>query len=453
MNFNLNINSIKMAFCIGLLVSVVVSIFIIFFPIETLSLEKKNDVCSDYDAHKRIIYIKCETNLSEISKSLADNKILIKESPDGVWFLNSSIVILKGGILNISDPEVKWLKISSQGRSTGIGEVLSEGQNASEPTPYLIQTFGGIKIQGTKVTSWDPSIRNYTFQNPKGTIPRPYVTVEVGASPSVISNSEIAYLGYQSTRKQGINFYGGEGSRLIDNRIHNLWFGFYSTAVGHILIENNSVYDNLKYGLDPHTGTHDLILRNNIVHNNGHIGIICSIDCKNMTIENNTVFNNTNAGIMLSKNVQNSIVKGNKVYHENTGVAISESTKNEINGNMINETEDGIQLKLKSSSNKILENSIHSTKRCGIEISNYASFNMVNSNKINSKQFGVCLIDNPSGNTLSKNTIQADTGKAVYARNSKGMDNRFTFNIFPNVTKNPVILYNSTLIFVNNTIG
>ena len=43
------------------------------------------------------------------------------------------------------------------------------------------------------------------------------------------------------------------------------------------------------YGLDPHTGTHDIVIRNNTVHDHGAMGIICSLDCYNVTIENNTV--------------------------------------------------------------------------------------------------------------------------------------------------------------------
>jgi poly(beta-D-mannuronate) C5 epimerase len=54
-----------------------------------------------------------------------------------------------------------------------------------------------------------------------------------------------------------------------------------------MIIEDNHVHDNTIYGLDPHTGTHDMIIRNNVVHNNGEEGIICSEDCYNITIEGN----------------------------------------------------------------------------------------------------------------------------------------------------------------------
>ena len=74
------------------------------------------------------------------------------------------------------------------------------------------------------------------------------------------------------------------------NYIHNVRFGFYSSGVGNIVLEDNYVDHTYMYGFDPHTGTHDMIIRNNTVHDNGAMGIICSLDCYNITIEDNTVY-------------------------------------------------------------------------------------------------------------------------------------------------------------------
>jgi mannuronan 5-epimerase len=84
-------------------------------------------------------------------------------------------------------------------------------------------------------------------------------------------NSEIAYLGYEKGKisgqgTDGLNYYGGDGSVLRGNNIHDLNFGFYSSGVGHIVIENNIIRNNGHYGLDPHTGTHGMTIRNNTVY-------------------------------------------------------------------------------------------------------------------------------------------------------------------------------------------
>jgi poly(beta-D-mannuronate) C5 epimerase len=160
----------------------------------------------------------------------------------------------------------------------------------------------------------------------------------------------------------GLNYYGGDGSIIRGNNIHHLYFGFYSSGVGNIVIENNQVHHNTIYGLDPHTATHDMLIRKNVVHDNGQFGIICSLNCNNITIENNEVYydgnKTTRAGIMFSRNMVNSIARNNNV-HDGLGsaISISESHNNQIYNNTISYSGDGIDLK-NSTNNKIHDNII-----------------------------------------------------------------------------------------------
>ena len=176
--------------------------------------------------------VKCNSTLSEVGIALSDDNILKKESIDGIWLLNSSLVVMKGATLTIDPSDVKWLKISSEGTSFGVRKLLGTDQGSNEPTPYSIRIFGRLDIHGVKVTSWDPETNNYTNQRSDGSVPRPFIAIERGSNSSHISDSEIAYLGYNSSRKQGLSFYGGDDSTLTGNRIHNLWYGFISVNVG-----------------------------------------------------------------------------------------------------------------------------------------------------------------------------------------------------------------------------
>ena len=83
------------------------------------------------------------------------------------------------------------------------------------------------------------------------------------------------------------------------------------TAIKNIIFifNNNRIYNNGHYGLDPHTRTHDMLIRNNTVHDNCSIGIVCSLDCSHITIENNKAYSNARIGIMLSRNMHDSIVQ------------------------------------------------------------------------------------------------------------------------------------------------
>jgi parallel beta-helix repeat protein len=125
-----------------------------------------------------------------------------------------------------------------------------------------------------------------------------------------------------------------------------------------MVLENNHIHDNIHYGLDPHTGTHDMSIRNNTVHDNGSIGIICSLDCYNITIENNTVYNNTKMGIMLSRNMYDSFVRYNTVSDEDRGIVISESHNNEVSNNTVSSSGTGIDIDADSTENTIYDNVI-----------------------------------------------------------------------------------------------
>jgi mannuronan 5-epimerase len=174
---------------------------------------------------------------------------------------------------------------------------------------------GSLSIDSVKITSWDPAINGYIrfesdilpgseYEHTRiDAIPRPYIRVEYDATGTTnITNSEIAYLGYECGGGcSGISYYGGneddnynevndgdmangtgvlkQGTSILKgNHIHHNRFGFYSVGIGNMILEDNHVHHNFMYGFDPHTGTHDMIIRNNKVHDHGAMGIICSLD-------------------------------------------------------------------------------------------------------------------------------------------------------------------------------
>src|SRR5215469_7415991 len=330
--------------------------------------------CINYNPSTRTITVSCSSaRLTDIDHQIHDTNILAKQSPAGTWLLNANIVIAKEATFHINSTDTKWLKIVS-------------GQAA--PLPYNIDVHGSLKIDSVKITSWDPTTNNYAITNgsreavPPGTkgatpngyiihygAPRGFIKIEHDATGTTdITNSEIAYLGYESGSTSdigsgGLNYYGANGSIIRDNNIHDLYFGFYSSAVGHMTIENNQVYHNANYGLDPHTGTHDMIIRNNNVHDNGAQGIICSLNCYNVYIENNQIYNNGKAGIMFSRNMSNSVARNNIIFNEINGILVSQSHYNKVYNNTISDSQYGINVVFGSSGNtfysNVIKNSLH----------------------------------------------------------------------------------------------
>ena len=337
--------------------------------------------CINYNPSKRTITVSCSSaRLTDIDNKLHDASILARQSPTGVWFLNANLVIAKGATFHIDSTDTKWLKIGSK--------VTRVYGSAKMAPAYVIDVHGSLKIDSVKITSWDPTTNNYAITNgsreavPPGTkgatpngyiihygAPRGFIKIEHDATGTTdITNSEIAYLGYESGSTSdigsgGLNYYGANGSVIRGNNIHDLYFGFYSSGVGHMIIENNQVYHNANYGLDPHTGTHDMIIQHNIVHDNGAQGIICSLNCYNVLIENNQIYNNGGSGIMLSRNMSNSIVRNNIIYNEVNGILVSQSHYNKIYNNTISDSQYGIDVVFGSSGNtfysNVIKNSSH----------------------------------------------------------------------------------------------
>jgi poly(beta-D-mannuronate) C5 epimerase len=261
---------------------------------------------------------------------------------------------------------------------------------------YIIDVLGALKINSVKITSWDPTTNNYAITNGSrhgdtkhAGDPRPHIKVEKEASGTTdIKNSEIAYLGYEKGSISGagtdcLNYYGGDGSIIKNNNIHDLYFGLYTFGVSHMIVENNTVRNCGHYGLDPHTGTHDMMIRNNTVYGNGGIGIICSLDCYNILIENNKVHDNADSGIMLSRNMTNSIARNNIVYNEDNGIFVSQSNNNQIYNNMVSNSTNGINVGSDSSDNKIYNNTTIESSSHGIAVSSRdAAANTIYSNII-----------------------------------------------------------------------
>ena len=361
---------------------------------------KSSSSCIEYNEGQKSIMVSCKTaTLTDIYNQLKNPNILNKQPPnDGVWLLNANITINPGATLNIGPSDTTWLKIISDEKTLA----------------YAIHVNGSLKIDSVSLTSWNPSTNNFAMSygsressggatskcgyncpieikdqlTHKGA-PRPYLVVEPNATGTTnITNSYVGYLGYESgwgKMSAGLHYNAGDGSVIRNNNIDHLYFGFYSVGVGPLVFENNIVHDSGHYGIDPHTGTHDMIIRNNTVYNNNGTAIICSLNCYNIVYENNKIHDNNGAGISFSRNTTNSIARNNLIYNQETPIEISASDNNKVYSNIItnSSTTAGITVKAGSSNNKIYNNTINNTQKDTFRITSDSQNNMIYSNKVN----------------------------------------------------------------------
>src|SRR5215216_1145055 len=284
-----------------------------------LRFSAEGGACIDYDQSENTIAIDCNASFLDVVQIINDPDV-IDNLGGGEYILNAN--------LEVAD-DVTFEMTSSNEDSGGLQYLKIAGENG-------IIVHGKILINGVKITSWDVSDEDVIQQNIDGTIRRAYVQFAASEGSQII-NSDFGYLGYQDFGRRGFDLFGDGPSHDMEirgSKFHNMWFAFYSRGAYNITVDGNEYYNNIKYALDPHSGTHDMSITNNWLHHNP-IGAICSDRCSDILIEGNRAEHNTKAGIFFSRNMHDSIARNNYIYNTTTGIIVSESPNNEIYSNTI----------------------------------------------------------------------------------------------------------------------
>ncbi len=262
---------------------------------------------------------------------------------------------------------------------------------ASDSVGAFSATFSTQSSAGTHSVRVSDNVAE-TFAMTDGQKPRPYLNMDFGSTGEMnITNSEIAYLGYDANGREGISYSSGSGSILANNNIHDMWYGLFSQHVKNMIFEHNIVHDSLNYAIAPHTVS-DMIIRFNQVYNiQDNAGIICGDDCHNIMIDDNTIYNATIAGIMLTDVATDSTIKNNDISDSGVGISLYNNTRdNSITGNTITNTRVGIKLAINSISNSITQNSITKIQGAAICFDQSSKANAISSNTIENGTSASC---------------------------------------------------------------
>ena len=289
--------------------------------------EGEEEACIDYDSAENTIAINCDGSFLDVVQAINDDPEILEDLGNGEYLLNANLEVADGVTfeMNSDEDDLQYLKIA------GVNGIIVQGR---------------IEISGIIITSWDTEANSPIFQTITGSVPRAFINLRESEG-GFVHDSEIAYLGYQEFGRRGFDLFGDGPSHDLEirgSKFHNMWFAFYSRGAYNIVVDENEYYDNIKYALDPHSGTHDMNITNNWLHHNP-IGVICSDRCYNILIEENLVEHNTDYGIFLSRNMYDSIVRDNHVSNNPSGITVSESPNNQIYNNTIEgATRSGIRL-------------------------------------------------------------------------------------------------------------
>jgi parallel beta-helix repeat protein len=283
--------------------------------------------CVGYQSGVNTITITCDASFLDVVQAINDPGILEQEEQEGQYLLKANLEVADG------------VNFEMTSNGDGLQYLKVAGENG-------IIVHGRILINGVIITSWDVSNEEVIQQDMNGTIRRGYVQFAASEGSQII-NSEFGYLGDIEPGRRGFDLFGEGPSHdmvIRGSKFHDMWFAFYSREAYNITVDGNEYYNNIKYALDPHTITHDMVITNNWLHDNP-IGAICSDRCYDILIEGNLVEDTTDIGIFFSRNMTDSIARNNHVINARVGILVSESPNNQIYNNTIEEaTSQGIRL-------------------------------------------------------------------------------------------------------------
>ena len=252
-------------------------------------------------------------------------------------------------------------------------------------------------------------------------------TVNLSASSGIVmenaTNITLENNNLNSNGAHGIYLTYSNGNFMRNNNVFNSTnnsFEIYISSGNEIsgnTISDSSI-DTLTHGIHLNAA-HNNVLRNNAVSNNDYgIAIIYS---NNTSVVNNTAFTN-NRGIYLAYTSSGNTVSGNDVYSNvNGGIVLQNCSNNNIVSNTarLNNGDASYGIVLGGASDNNVSYNNASGNRRAIYVTSSASGNKISGNTVNSNTgHGILLENAGSNNNLSRNTISSNGGDGIYLVNS-----------------------------------
>jgi parallel beta-helix repeat protein len=337
----------------------------------------------------------------------------LKEVAPTEWLLGANLVVLDGASLRVQAPDVHRLLLASG--PAGFVTVKALG--------------GGLHVADTCVTSWDVAQGRADTEHTDG---RAFLLARDGAQMT-IERAEVRFLGYGEVESYGLSWRTeGTTGRITGSVVSHLYFGLYTYEVGGLTVQDNEFHDNVLYGIDPHTGSHDLLIERNVVHGNGKHGIVLAEDCVGNVVRDNVVHGNDHHGIVLYLRSDRNLVEGNEVFANTAqGINVNESSGNTVRGNRVYDNqESGIGVGQTSEGNVVEHNDVRFNRQDGVRLVSEATRTTVRDNVIGGNhRYGV-YVDSDGPFDMVGNTVYGSrTGVMLRSASTEpDGDNRYFHN-------------------------
>lgn len=371
---------------------------------------EKADFTSEYQelGPLRVTYVE-DTNTIEVRgrgqqitlRTIAeevDEQYLSEVNPRE-WYLGAHLAIKAGVTLRLQPTEVIWLKMRS---------------DAQERVVLTVES-GQLVVRGVKITSWDNEAADVDTRYDDG---RSYIVAK-GNSRFDIEESELAYLG-EPPQPQGPVGVSGVSWHLSDaergesiitgqvhrSRFHHNYDGLYISGGVGLRLEENQVYENVRYGIDLYDATHDVVVAHNEIYRNGTHGIILAQSSTANDIRANRVHDNVFHGIIVYQASHRNRLTENEVYHHKDGIVLHRSQDTVVTLNTVYENERGIRL-TESTHSLISHNEVRNNVKHGVYLGEQSADTIVRDNTITRNPVGVYALS--WDNTIAQNILRENS--------------------------------------------
>ncbi|MDI9394945.1 MAG: NosD domain-containing protein [Euryarchaeota archaeon] len=288
--------------------------------------------------------------------------------------------------------------------------------NDSTKNVIFIQNSGNITIEGLSVTGAGNNtagiyVRNSNYCKVKDNL------LHDDALGIHLSGSNYAVVSNNTATK---NLLAGQGRAIIlensnyaavsGNKVSNNFFGISISKSRENTVSGNTVSLSANNGIVLFN-TNKIVLENNNVNSNSNFGIYLS-DSNENTLKSNTVFNSTN-GINLVNSSRNEIlsntVSKDSISPGTHAIFMNTSHYNVLQSNVVSNNEYGIAMRY-SNGNNVLNNTVSSNNR-GIYLTRTSSSNTLSGNLVNSNALsGIILERSSNNNNIISNTAKSNNG-------------------------------------------
>ncbi len=403
-----------------------------------------------------------QVSLAQIQAGLGADAGLLEQPAPGVWLLRANLLIGRDVTLSLRAPEVAELRLRSEPGPAVASLLADEDRPAAAANEgydysrfvYLRTDSGAIRIDGTRVVSWDPTAGAVDAEPRDG---RAYILAKYAARLD-IAGAELGYLGFADGESYGVSWRDTNDpaspalrrrvtGTVEGSRFHHNYYGVYTYQASAMVFRGNQFDHNHSYGFDPHDYSADFVVEENVAFANGNHGFIISRGCTGFVFRRNRSYENNNpdatrlahgfmldAGSPTSADPQASsshnLLEANEAYgNEGYGLRILGSDDNTIRGNRFEGNRQGIAVELGSDGNTLEDNTIAASQAHGVVISG-AARTLVTGNRIaGSGGHGVYLRAGASDSRVAGNSIAGSAGSGIRASGADVARNRWSENL------------------------